>query len=143
VDHPRANWSAAIETGLPASDGQHKQLFALAATFRGEGDQIRIMRSLATLCDYANTHLADEEAMLEEIGYAKLPEHRLQHENFRCMLRQLLADSRKMTLDQIADRIEALINGWFYQHILTVDIEYVAAARAHRGPASSAAESTR
>ena len=81
--------------------------------------------------------------MLEAIGYARLAEHRLQHENFRRMLRQLLSDSRSMTLDQIADRIEALINGWFYQHILTVDIEYVAAARAHQGPSSSASESTR
>ena len=141
MEHPRANWSAAIETGLPAIDGQHKQLFDLAATFRGEGDQIRIMRSLAMLCDYANTHLADEEAMLEAIGYARLAEHRLQHETFRRMLRQLLADSRNMTLDQIADRIEALINGWFYQHILTVDIEYVAAARAHQGLSSFASDS--
>ena len=143
MEYPKANWSTAVETGLPAIDSQHKQLFDLAATFRGEGDQIRIMRSLATLCDYANTHLADEEAMLEAIGYARLAEHRLQHETFRRMLRQLLADSRSMTLDQIADRIEALINGWFYQHILTVDIEYVATARAHQGPSSSASDSTR
>lgn len=143
MEYPRANWSAAIETGLPAIDSQHKQLFDLAASFRGEGDQIRIMRSLAMLSDYAHTHLTDEEAMLEEIGYAKLPEHRVQHENFRRMLRQLLADSRKLTLDQIADRIEALINGWFYQHILTVDVEYVAAARAHQGLPSPVADSPR
>jgi len=74
VEHPRANWSQAVVTGLPAIDSQHKQLFDMAASFRNEGDQI-------------------------------------------------------------ADRIEDLINGWFYQHILTVDAEYVAAVKArHTAP---------
>jgi hemerythrin len=135
VEHPRANWSQAIVTGLPAIDSQHKQLFDMAASFRGDGDQIRVMKTLTMLCDYASTHLQDEEAMLAAIAYPKLDEHRVQHQRFRRMLRQLLDDSRNMTLDQIADRIEDLINGWFYQHILTVDAEYVAAVKArHTAP---------
>ncbi len=128
----RANWSPAIETGLSEIDDQHRRLFELAATFRGEGDQIRVMRALATLADYANTHLRDEEAMLHAIGYAGLAEHQRQHEQFRAMLRQLLDDVRKLSLDDIASRIEDLINGWFYRHILTVDIEYVAQVKAYR-----------
>ncbi|MBK9351762.1 MAG: hemerythrin family protein [Sulfuritalea sp.] len=128
----RTNWSRAIETGLSEIDDQHRRLFELAATFRGEGDQIRVMRALATLADYANTHLRDEEAMLHAIGYAGLAEHQRQHEQFRAMLRQLLDDARKLSLDDIASRIEDLINGWFYRHILTVDIEYVAQVKAFR-----------
>ncbi|NJD33261.1 MAG: hypothetical protein FIA96_00190 [Betaproteobacteria bacterium] len=131
MDHPRANWSEAIVTGLPAIDRQHKQLFDMAASFRGEGDQIRVMKTLTMLCDYANTHLQDEEEMLAAIAYPKLAEHRVLHQEFRRMLRQLLDDSRNMTLDQIADRIEDLINGWFYQHILTVDAAYVDFVKAH------------
>ena len=46
------------------------------------------------------------------------------------MLRELLDEARKLSLDQIAERIEALINGWFYQHILTVDAAYVAVVKA-------------
>ena len=132
MEYPNACWSEAIETGLAAIDSQHKALFDLSASFRGEGDQIRVMRSLTMLCDYANTHLQDEEAMLEAIGYPQLAEHRVHHQAFRRMLRELLDDSRSMTLDRIADRIEALINGWFYQHILTVDAAYVAAVKAHQ-----------
>jgi hemerythrin len=41
------------------------------------------------------------------------------------MLNELLDEARAMTLDQIAERVEALINGWFYQHILRVDAAYV------------------
>lgn len=128
---PNASWSEAIEVGLPAIDGQHKQLFDLAASFRGEGNQIRVMKSLAMLCDYANTHLREEEVMLQAIGYTELAEHKRHHVRFRQMLRELLEDSRNMTLDQIANRVEALINGWFSQHILTVDADYVPAVRAH------------
>jgi hemerythrin len=92
------------------------------------------MKALATLADYANTHLRDEEAMLHAIGYAGLAEHQRQHEQFRAMLRQLLDDARKLSLDDIASRIEDLINGWFYRHILTVDIEYVAQVKAIGNP---------
>ncbi len=140
MDHPRANWSDAIVTGLPNIDGQHKALFDMAASFRGEGNQIRFMRTLTMLCDYANTHLRDEEAMLQEIAYPKLAEHRLLHQTFRQMLRQLLDDSRQMTLDGIADRIEDLINGWFYHHILTVDIQYVELVKAHHIPPAEGPE---
>lgn len=128
----RANWSPAIETGLSEIDDQHRRLFELAATFRGEGDQIRVMKTLAQLADYANTHLRDEEAMLRAIDYAGLAEHQRHHAQFRAMLRQLLDDARKLSLDDIAGRIEDLINGWFYRHILTVDAEYVAQVKAHR-----------
>lgn len=138
--HTKANWSEAIVTGLPAIDSQHKALFDMAASFRGDGDQIRVMRTLTMLCDYANTHLQDEEALLLSIGYPKLAEHRKLHQRFRQMLHQLLDDSRSMTLDSIADRIEDLINGWFYQHILTVDIDYVDAVKAHQQGLSFAPE---
>lgn len=127
-----ATWSPAIETGLPGIDAQHKQLFDLAASFRGEGDQIRVMKALVALADYANTHLRDEEAMLEAIAYEGLAAHRGEHERFRQMLRELLGEARTLSLDQIATRIEELINGWFYQHILTVDAAYVAAVKARQ-----------
>lgn len=134
MSQARANWSQAIVTGLPAIDSQHKALFDMAASFRGEGDQIRVMKTLTMLSEYANTHLRDEEAMLAAIAYPKLPEHRLLHREFRRMLRELLDAARKLTLDEIADSIEDLINGWFYRHILTADAEYVEAVKASQKP---------
>jgi hemerythrin len=133
VQPAKADWSPAIETGLPEIDAQHRRLFELAATFRGEGDQIRVMKSLAMLSDYANTHLRDEEAMLRAIDYPGLDAHCEQHRLFRAMLKALLDEARTLSLDQIAGRIADLINGWFYHHILTVDAEYVPAVKAQRG----------
>jgi hemerythrin len=131
MEYVNTSWSEAITTGIPDIDQQHKQLFELAASFRGEGNQIRVMKSLASLCDYANTHLREEEAMLQAIAYPQLADHKRHHSNFRRMLRELLENSRHATLDQIADQVEALINGWFYQHILTVDADYVPAVKAY------------
>ena len=122
---PPNSWSPAIETGIAEIDDQHRRLFDMAAAFRGDGDQVRVSRSLAMLCDYANTHLRDEEALLASIAYEKLDEHRREHERFRSMLRQLLDQSRGLSLDEIAARIETLINGLFYRHILTFDAAYV------------------
>jgi hemerythrin len=123
-------WSEFVEVGLPVIDMQHKRLFDLAASFRGQGDQIRVMKTLVALCDYANTHLREEEVMLRSIDYPALAEHKQQHAHFRQMLRELLEDSRKITLDQIAERVEVLINGWFYQHIMKDDADYMPAVNA-------------
>lgn len=118
-------WCSNIEFDIPEIDAQHRELFQLAATFRGQGDEIRIMKSLAVLCDYAKVHLKDEEALLVRIGYPEIEAHRRAHAEFRRMLRALLEDARSLTLDQIADRVEALINGWFYNHIMQVDTQYL------------------
>lgn len=132
MDTPLATWSPTIETGLSEIDDQHRRLFEMAATFRGDGNQVRVSRSLAMLCDYAGTHLRDEEAMLESIGYPDLAAHQGEHARFRELLAKLLAESRTLSLDDIATRIESLINGWFYRHILTVDKAYVDFVKAAR-----------
>jgi hemerythrin len=125
VDTRVNSWSPSIEFGIPDIDDQHRELFQLAATFRGQGDEIRVMKSLAILCDYAKVHLRDEEELLARIGYPDIEAHRQAHSEFRKMLRHLLQDARSLTLDQVADRVEALINGWFYNHIMRVDRLYI------------------
>ncbi len=132
MDMMVSGWSEKIEVGLPNIDSQHKQLFDLAATFAGNGDQIRVMKSLAMLCDYVNTHFREEEEMMAACHYPELAAHKLQHQEFKGMLLKLLDNARNMSLDEIADEVKALINGWFYNHILVVDFRYVPAIKAAR-----------
>ena len=73
MDMQLAEWSDKLEFGLPRIDSQHKQHFDLAATFAGNGDQIRVMKSLVMLSNYAKVHLRDEEEMLASLKY---PERR-------------------------------------------------------------------
>lgn len=125
MNYQLAEWSAKIEVGLPSIDQQHKQLFDLAASFRGNGDHIRVIKSLATLTDYVKVHFREEEAMMAACQYSGLEAHRLLHVEFREMLFKLLENARNMSLDEIADQVSFLINGWFYHHILVVDFAYI------------------
>jgi len=113
-----------IEVDVPHIDAQHRRIFELAATFTDCGDQIRVMQSLAALCDYVKTHFREEEALMASCAFPGIEAHRRQHEECRTMLVKLLADARHMSLDQIADEVQRLINGWIYNHILTADSAY-------------------
>jgi hemerythrin len=121
---PLSQWSSKMEVGIPRIDAQHKQLFDLAATFGDKGDEIRVMKTILQLCDYVKVHLREEEVMMERWGFPGIEAHRQEHKKFKGMLVELLGNAKTMTLDQIADEVHRLINGWFYNHILTVDFEY-------------------
>ena len=131
-----AEWSSKIEVGLPEIDAQHRQLFELAATFAGDGEQIRVLKSLAMLTEYVKVHLREEEEMMAACHYPGLEAHKRLHTEFRRMLFDLLENAKQMTLDQIADAVKFLINGWFYNHILIADFAYVPSVKAaSAGPA--------
>ena len=112
----QADWSERLVFGIARVDVQHKQLFDLAATFEG---------------NYVKIHLIEEELLLERCGYPKLAEHKELHKHFKTLLQQLLAEANGMTLDQIAGRVHYLINGWFYNHILIADLDYVPLVKEH------------
>ncbi len=136
MDMRIADWSDKLRFGIDTIDRQHQQLFELAATFEGNGDQIRVMKTLVLLCEYVREHFREEEELLAACGYPKLDTHRQLHREFRRMLRELLAEAGRMTLDEIADRVRYLINGWFYNHILVADFDYVPSVQAAASAAS-------
>ncbi|HNB67918.1 hemerythrin domain-containing protein, partial [Accumulibacter sp.] len=101
-DFALAEWSTKIEVGLPQIDQQHRQLFELAATFRGNGDQIRILKSLVMLTEYVKVHFREEEELMAACRYPGIEAHRRLHGEFRRMLFDLLEKAKQMTLDEIA-----------------------------------------
>ena len=125
MDVELVEWSQKLEFGLPIIDDQHKQLFDLAATFAGNGDDIRVMKTLATLSDYVKVHFRAEEEMLAKLNYPELEAHQQLHAEFKGMLLKLLDNARHLTLDEIANEVEYLIYGWFANHIMQADIAYV------------------
>lgn len=53
------------------------------------------------------------------------------------MLFDLLENAKRMTLDEIAEEVKFLINGWFYNHILVADFDYVPSVQAAASAAST------
>lgn len=119
-----SDWSDKLCFGIEPIDAQHRNLFMLAATFEGNGNQIRMMKTLALLSTYVLEHFREEEALLRACGYPLYEEHRRTHRQFRQMFSELLAEARHLTLDDIATRVQYLINGWFYNHIMVSDLDY-------------------
>ncbi|MFC5302458.1 bacteriohemerythrin [Azospira restricta] len=133
-----ADCASILVSDVPRIDAQHRRLFELAATFADGGDQIRMMKSLAILCDHVKTHFREEEEMMAACGFPGLDEHRRQHGECRRMLVELLARAMTMSLDQIADEVQRLIHGWIYNHILTADCAYAVYLKAMPDRASTA-----
>lgn len=130
-----AEWSGRFELGIPLIDEQHRQFYDLAASFNGEGNEVRVLKTLAILSDYIRTHLRDEEALMAAAHYPGLEVHRRLHADLRHMLTVLLGRARKMSLDEIATEVKYLVNGWFSQHIVTADQEFAPyAARGQKSP---------
>jgi len=121
----RVEWSERLEVGIPSIDDQHKRFFDLAADLAGEEDQVRVMRSLAQLSDYVRTHFQDEEALMAAANYPGTEAHRRSHQEFRQLLADLLVRARTMSLDEIAEEVRYLINGWIHRHIMVADLQYL------------------
>jgi hemerythrin len=90
-----ADWSDRLEIGVPLIDGQHKRFFDLAASLNSGMDEIRVMKTLVILSDYIRSHFREEDALMAEVTYPRLSEHRQLHAQFRQMLGELLERARK------------------------------------------------
>ncbi len=128
-----------IDVRVPRIDQQHQRIFELADAFAEGGDQIRMMKSLAILCDHVKTHFREEEEMMAACDFPGLPAHRRQHAECRRMLVELLESAMTMSLDQIADEVRRLIHGWIHDHILTADLAYATFLRQRNGGDRAAA----
>ncbi len=116
-------WSEQLTIGVPWIDGQHKHFFELAASIGREQDEDSVMSTLRRLSDYVNEHFRDEEGLMALYEYPGIDAHRKLHQQFRHKVADLLETAQELTLEEIAEEVRRLINGWLSRHIMTVDQE--------------------
>ena len=116
-------WSEQLAIGVPWIDGQHKHFFELAASLGQEQDEDGVMSALHRLSDYVNEHFRDEEGLMALYEYPGIDAHRKLHQQFRHKVADLLETAQELTLNEIAEAVKRLINGWLSLHIMTVDQE--------------------
>lgn len=116
-----SEWPDRLAAAMPGMDPHHQKIFALADSFTGAGGQVSVMTSLYLLCDYVNVHFRAEEALMQAEANPALAVHQAQHAWFREQLFALLEQAKGMSLDQVADEVRQLINGWLYAHVLKFD----------------------
>lgn len=131
---PTITWSDDLAIDDSQIDYQHRQLIdtigdiedALAA-----GDPRRVAEALPFLCQYTVTHFADEERVLQLIGWPQLAEHRELHRGFTHRLAELEIACRRGDLTA-GTMLLGFLAAWLAGHIRGADREFASEVRALR-----------
>nr|NNM89363.1 bacteriohemerythrin [Bacilli bacterium] len=114
------------KTGIPAMDSQHARLIdminRLYDAMRSGKASTASEEILPELLDYAHTHFSSEEALLEEMGYPDLEDHKLVH-------KKLLQEAVDYKTQFEAGKINAFsflnfLKNWLMTHIADHDVSY-------------------
>lgn len=116
-------WSPALELGFPEIDAQHRRWVALLNDFivsaRDGGEVAATYKCLLAVLDYTQAHFRAEEAILNEMGYAFLDDHMLQH---RTMTDELLAyNYGERDPEEMIEFFRGFLPRWILYHIGTAD----------------------
>ncbi len=121
------NWTSQMSVGIVEFDRQHQGLFDVMnqlheGMLAGHGTEA-LGGVLSDLSRYIEVHFGEEENLLREHGYPKLPEHRKMHEVFRTKVRGLEKQFKAGTAALSVPTLDFL-RGWPYEHILGMDMQY-------------------
>lgn len=122
-------WNKIFITGLEKIDEQHKGLFDIIAKLKkamknSTVNNEEIRNILVSLIEYTKSHFVYEENYLEEIGYAKLKEHKSIHQTFLLELNDIVLKYKKDGTYKDVKLYIFLIK-WLQQHIAIEDQKYV------------------
>jgi diguanylate cyclase (GGDEF)-like protein/hemerythrin-like metal-binding protein/PAS domain S-box-containing protein len=129
-------WDPDYECGDPLIDGQHRQLFVLANALMdesmGEG-RIEVRRQrLTALLGHVVQHFADEERMLERVGYPELQQHRALHGALTDEALKLAGRMEAGEL-QLQELVQFLVVRVVRDHLLRSDTLFFPTVAAARG----------
>ncbi|MDY0340296.1 MAG: bacteriohemerythrin [Coriobacteriia bacterium] len=129
-------WTPDLETGNETIDTQHRTLFAYAndldrAVGDAEMDDEATAGYVWRLTDYVMQHFADEQELMESVGYPELGIHVGLHDRLTGETMRLTA--RVMRGEVVAGaEIATLVSMWMRVHILDADRAFVKYLSTHR-----------
>ncbi|WP_196160593.1 bacteriohemerythrin [Reinekea sp. G2M2-21] len=127
----KIQWSTDYELGIGVIDAQHKRIVEYINDVHdiaeNRGGREEIDKVLHLLVDYTLSHFAFEEALLEESGYAELPEHQVTHRMFEKQIQVL--QERFANGDDVAIELADVLQDWLLKHIMTDDQSYRATVK--------------
>jgi hemerythrin len=111
-------WDDSLLIGNELIDLQHKRLIGLIGAIPEEkspGDELALDEAIV----YAETHFADEEELLEQIGYPAVNEHTNMHEEMTAILESYKRDYDDGKTDLSA--FKQFMYSWIKDHIMKED----------------------
>lgn len=125
------SWDDSYELGIPQIDEQHRRLVALCDKFHadilsvrgnasGPGWKVFLSDVLRDTAQYASTHFAEEEKIMELAQYSGLDFHRECHQEFINSVSDILNSFQRVTL-QTAMEFSSYLKNWVLFHIAYED----------------------
>jgi len=125
---PIAIWTAALETGNPTVDRQHKKLFEMVndlhhAIIKGEAKDI-MGPLLKRLANYTVEHFGVEESLMQSTKYPNYGRHKTKHVDLTKQVLDLIAqfDGGQLTLPSTLSKF---LTEWLTTHIRQEDMELI------------------
>ncbi len=119
-------WGPELETGIPELDTQHKRIVFLVNHMyetRQSKDLEAVGDVITEMVDYALSHFAFEEALMEDAQYRFLGPHKKVHELFTRKIPEFQA--RFSAGEDITEELHTMLVRWLYNHICGDDQGYV------------------
>lgn len=125
-------WQKSFDTGIGEIDIQHRQLLDYLNEL-GTAISLRDKKKTASvvdgLSDYAMSHFAFEEALMEEAEYKFSGPHKHVH---KMLIGKVVEfDSKLKAGEEIAEELYTFLRRWLVNHIQRDDAAYVKTVREH------------
>lgn len=119
-------WRDEYRVGVSQIDTEHQYLFGLVNEFHdsnaGGDSREEVLRILSRLVAYAEEHFQHEEALMERVGYPRLPRH---HELHQKLYSSIFAINEKLTSPTVRVNAETLrfLKDWLVDHVVREDAD--------------------
>ncbi len=130
---PLITWNKNLSVNVPDLDAQHQKLIGMINDLHdamAKGQARNMLKPLLDrLIQYTVTHFRYEEQYMQQIQYAKLAEHKGEHER---LTNQVQNFAQKFDSGELSVTIEIMnfLRDWLTNHIQRVDKQYTPQAAA-------------
>jgi diguanylate cyclase (GGDEF)-like protein/hemerythrin-like metal-binding protein len=131
-------WDQGMSVGIESLDNDHKKLISILAQLMSAKNENTQQNNISDLFQqlefYCQSHFTREEALLTNIGYQQLDDHKQSHRQFIAKIPQLkeqwFADVSEPEI--VKDQIILFLQQWLIKHILEEDLDYVPAVHCYQ-----------
>ncbi|MDR3557040.1 MAG: bacteriohemerythrin [Syntrophobacteraceae bacterium] len=120
-------WSEKYSVNIQEIDDQHKKLIGMVGRLNdamSEGkDKEALGIILGDLLDYTRTHFADEERLMQAVGYPDFETHKAKHTWLTCRVAELCKGYQEGRVT-ISREVMMFLQNWVGSHIMGTDKDY-------------------
>jgi hemerythrin-like metal-binding protein len=125
-------WTPDLSLGNEAIDKEHQQLFELLDRYYNglinNGPRMELLELIKNMLDYAQTHFANEEALMYHLNYPDIQHHIALHRTFGAKAIELYDKVNQGRL-VLTLEVTNFIKDWLIEHIKAEDFKLIIYAK--------------